>query len=117
MALLTKKCVPCNKGFEANHKFCGLCGQPTEDVTGTPYETRLGILGWIWVDDSEDERFSDFIRYNNVSLPLAYVITSGIVASTERAENLVNETWNMLLTGLGIEMDQGYEDIHELLNE
>jgi hypothetical protein len=109
--------VPCNKGFEASQKFCGLCGQPTVDVTGTPYETRLAILGEIFVEYSEDENFTDFRRYNDLGLPLAYAITSGIVASTQRAENLVNETWNMLLTGLDIEMDQGYEDIYELLNE
>jgi hypothetical protein len=81
----------------------------------TTFENKVAILGSIWMDYRDDVEFADFIEYNDLGLPLAYAITGGIVQSTPQAEKFVNETFDLLLAGLSIEEDTGFEDIEDLL--
>ena len=81
----------------------------------TTFENKVAILGSIWMDYRDDVEFADFIEYNDLGLPLAYAITGGIVQSTPQAEKFVNETFDLLLAGLSIEEDTGFEDLEDLL--
>jgi hypothetical protein len=82
----------------------------------TTFENKVAILGTIWMDYRDDVEFADFIQYNDLGLPLAYAITGGIVQSTPQAEKFVNETFDLLLAGLDIDEDTGFEDIEDLLS-
>jgi len=62
----------------------------------------------------DDEQFSDFIEYNDIGLPLAYMIDSKIVEPTEIAQAFVTETFDLFLKSLEIE-DTGFEDLDEVL--
>ena len=84
------------------------------DTTNTPYSKRCGILGELWIDFREDEAFVDFIEYNDLGLPLAYIISENIAESTTLSENYINETFDLLLEALHVE-DTGFEDLEELL--
>jgi hypothetical protein len=80
----------------------------------TTLENKLSILAELWLDYRDDEEFTDFIEYNDLGLPLAYAISTGIVASSPTAEKFVNETFELLLAGLDVE-DVGFDDLAELL--
>jgi hypothetical protein len=84
------------------------------DTTNTPYSKRCEILGELWIDFREDEAFEDFIEYNDLGLPLAYILSEDIAESTPLAENYINETFDLLLEALKVE-DTGFEDLEELL--
>jgi hypothetical protein len=84
---------------------------------GTDYSAKAQILSEVWMEYRSDEEFKDFINYNDLGLPLAYAIDSGIIDSTPLAENFVCETFRLLLAGLGINEDPGFdtlEDVFEL---
>lgn len=83
----------------------------------TSYENKCSILAELWLDYREDEEFKDFVKYNDLGLPLAYSIDEGIVDSTEIAANFVNETFRLLLAGLGIEEDLGFETLDDVIGE
>lgn len=68
------------------------------------------------MDYRQDEQFKDFIEYNDMGLPLAYFLSQGIVEKTDISVNFVNETFDILLAGLGIE-DTGYETLEDLLDK
>ena len=81
----------------------------------TTFSDKARILGELWLDYRDEEDFKDFINYNDLGLPLAYAIANGIIDSSEMAEKFVEETFNLLLSGLGIE-DTGFESILDLLD-
>lgn len=55
------------------------------------------MLGQLWIDFREDEILSDFIEYNDLGMPLSYMISEGLVTATELAEQYVNETFALFL--------------------
>lgn len=84
--------------------------------TSTTYFSKCEILADLWLNYRQDEEFADFVEYNDIGLPLAYVIANDIVKSTDLAERFINETFELLLAGLEIE-DTGFESLDDLLAE
>ena len=81
----------------------------------TTLENKTNILAELWLNYRNDEAFLDFIEYNDLGLPLAYVIDNKIVEVTQRASEFIEETFALLLDGLHLE-DTGYDDLDELLD-
>lgn len=79
----------------------------------TTFRDKCNILAELWLDYREDEEFTDFVEYNDLGLPLAYMIANGIVESNQVAERFVDETFNVLLAGLNIQ-DTGFETLSDL---
>jgi hypothetical protein len=80
----------------------------------TSFENKTLILSDLWLNYRNDEDFVDFVSYNDLGLPLAYAISEGIVDSTETASNFINETFDLLLAGIGID-DTGFESLDDVL--
>jgi len=67
------------------------------------YADKTGLLGQLWIDYRDDENFSLFMEYNDIGLPLSYVVAEGLVpALTDLGENYVDETIVMLFKLLEI---------------
>ena len=81
----------------------------------TPVNIRAEILSDLWLNFRNDEEFQDFIQYNDLGLPLAYAVSSGIVPATEQAQNFINETFLLLLASLDVEYDTSFESLDEIL--
>ena len=81
----------------------------------TTFENKCAILSDIWLNYRTDTQFVDFIEYNDLGLPLAYAISEGIVDSTDIASGFINETFDLLLAGLGID-DTGFEHLDDLMS-
>lgn len=81
----------------------------------TTFSDKTAILAELWLDYRDDEEFLDFVSYNDLGLPLAYAINNAIVELTPVAEKFVNETFDLLLSGLGVE-DKGFESLEDLLD-
>lgn len=64
---------------------------------------KAGILGQLWIDYRDDENFSVFMEYNDIGLPLSYVVAEGLVPGlTNLGEDYINETLEMFLKLLEI---------------
>jgi hypothetical protein len=81
----------------------------------TTFENKTLILADLWLNYKQDEEFQDFIEYNDIGLPLSYMIANDIVKTSELAEKFIDETFELLLAGLGIE-DTGFELLDDLLD-
>ena len=86
------------------------------DNTSTPFSDRIAILADLWLNYKDDEEFEDFVSYNDIGLPLAYMLNEGIVQTNEMAERFVNETFDLLLAGLDLD-DTGFENLDDLLSK
>ena len=117
------KCSNCgDKKNPAEAKFCSKCGtalgaggSKSKPQIETTYANKCAILGELWLNYRTDEDYEDFIEYNDIGLPLAYILDSNIAEGTTYSENYINETFDLLLERFEIE-DQGFEDLDELLS-
>ncbi len=81
----------------------------------TEFITKAEILADLWMNYRNDEEFLDFIEYNDLGLPLSYAVTSQMIDLKPIGENLINETFDLLLQGLGVE-DTGFSNLDDLLD-
>ena len=77
------------------------------------FADRCGILGQFWYEFRDDEDLKPFIGYNDVGLPLAWFIATGVVTPLPMAEEYVNETFNMFLDAMGV-VEEEVADIDNL---
>lgn len=82
----------------------------------TSFDNKCLILSDLWLNYRDDEEFEDYISYNDLGLPLAYAIANGIVEKSAIAENFVDEAWDLLLEGLGVE-DIEFHSLEDILEE
>jgi len=86
----------------------------TSEPTNISYSKRCFILSDFWLNYKDDEEFEDFVEYNDIGLPLAFMITEDIVKSTTVGEVYVNEAWELLCTALKIDSKQDYDSLEDM---
>ncbi|NCX76979.1 MAG: hypothetical protein EBX09_08115 [Actinobacteria bacterium] len=82
------------------------------------FSDKCGILGQFWFEFREDEKLAGFIEYNDVGLPLAWFIATGLVTPTDMAEDYINETFNHFIAALDLtdEEIKGCTTLDEILS-
>ena len=82
-----------------------------------PFSDKCGILGQFWFEYRDDEKLKEFISYNDIGLPLAWFIATGVVTPNPMAEDYVNESFNLFLSALELSEDEieGLDTLNELL--
>ena len=81
----------------------------------TSFSDKTIILADVWLNYRDDENFEDFVEYNDLGLPLAYAIANGIVDASPTATEFLNETFELLLSGLEVD-DMGFESLDDILD-
>ena len=87
-------------------------------MSKTPFSSKCDVLGALWLyyrqDAMNDEAWSEFFEYNDIGLPLAYLIAEGLAQSTgEDSDQLIEETWNMFCGYINIDPNGEYKNIAE----
>lgn len=82
-----------------------------------PFSDKCGILGQFWFEYRDDEKLGDFISYNDIGLPLAWFIATGVVTPNPMAEDYVNETFDLFIAAMNIteEEIEGVDNLNDLL--
>jgi len=81
----------------------------------TEFESKCDILSELWLNYREEHDFYDFVKYNDIGLPLAFMISEEIVTNpTDAAQSFVIEAFDLFLQALGIE-DSGFTNLNEIL--
>lgn len=81
----------------------------------TSFEDRCNILAELWIEYRDQEDFKDFISYNDLGLPLSFMVSEGIVTANDKTSIMVNETFELFLATLGVELDTGFDSLDDLL--
>jgi len=81
------------------------------------FSDKCGILGQFWFEYREDEMLKDFIEYNDIGLPLAWFIATGVVTANPIADDYINETFDLFLSALELTEKEieGLETLNEVL--
>jgi hypothetical protein len=82
------------------------------------FSDKCGILGQFWFEFREDDKLKDFIDYNDVGLPLAWFIATGVVTANPMAEDFIDETFNLFLAALNVTEEEvsEFDNLELLLN-
>jgi hypothetical protein len=79
----------------------------------TDFSKKCEILGSLYANYGDDPEFKDFIEFNDLGLPLAYLSNEGLCESSTDGERYIEETWTLFVKSLGLD-DTGFEDIDEM---
>lgn len=82
----------------------------------TTFDNKVAILADLWMSYRNDIQFEDFISYNDLGLPLAYLLDSGIIEITDKAKGFIEETFDILLAGFEKE-DTGFSSMSDLFGD
>jgi hypothetical protein len=88
-------------------------------VAETPLERKVAILADLWMVYREEEEWQDFIAFSDLGLPLAFMLDNEIVPirgiQGSPAEELIHDTFELLLKGLDINEDTGFDSLEDVL--
>ena len=78
------------------------------------------ILSQVFQNRNEDNGWDDFAEYNDLGLPLAHASYNELAVLTDEGKKYVEETYDMLLTGLDLiteeEKECDYVDLQDVIN-
>jgi hypothetical protein len=81
----------------------------------TDFSNICNILGELFANYKEDKDFKDFIEFNDLGLPIAYLTKENLVVPSDDGARYIIETWEIFLTGLGLD-DTGFTDLDSVLD-
>ena len=105
--------------------FCTECGSALDSTTkktekksfdnNTPLSKRCLILSELWMQyKNEEGEFADFISHCDLAMPVAYLVSMDIIELNATLTMFVNEAWDLLLEGLAMPADTGFESLEDL---
>ena len=77
-------------------------------------ENKISILSELWMNFRDDSSFKDFIEYNDLGLPLAYIILNDLAEMNDNSIMYIDETYDLFVAALDIE-DKEWESLDEML--
>jgi len=85
------------------------------DNVSTTFTAKCQILSELWIKYRDEETLEDFFEYNDLSLPLAFLIAEEIVTDKNSAiEGFIEESFMLLLSAVGLE-DKGFDNLDDIL--
>jgi len=81
----------------------------------TDFSNICNILGELFANYKEDKDFKDFIEFNDLGLPIAYLTKENLVVPSDDGARYIVETWEIFLTGLGLD-DTGFTNLDSVLD-
>ena len=81
---------------------------------GNTFENKVTILAELWMNYRDDEDLEDFIEYNDLGLPMAYLLMNELVLPTDKSALYINETYDLLVGALGVP-DKNWDSLDEML--
>jgi hypothetical protein len=80
----------------------------------TNLDIQIDILANFYINYKSDSNAKEFIEFNDIGLPLAFLTSENLCQPTEIAITYIQETFNMLLATMGLE-DTGFDSLDHLL--
>lgn len=79
----------------------------------TTFDNKCDILADLWMQYRFEKQFEDFISYNDIGLPMAFMVSEELVRPNELAKSMIEETFELLLISLKVK-DEGYESLDDV---
>jgi len=80
----------------------------------TPFSNKVAILADLWINYRDDENFEDFISYNDLGLPLGYIVNTELATPTDQGMLYINETFDLLCAALELDLEKTYDSLQQM---
>jgi len=80
----------------------------------TNFSNKVAILADLWINYRDDEEFEDFISYNDLGLPLGYIVNTELATPTDQGILYINETFDLLCAALELDLEKDYESLQQM---
>jgi hypothetical protein len=81
----------------------------------TGFSNKCAILGELYSNYKHDPKLSDFIEFNDLGLPLAYLTSEGLCELSTDGERYIEETWELFLASMNLN-DTGFDELDDVFN-
>lgn len=85
------------------------------DQSTTPFEIRCNILADLWLTYRHEVDFKDFVEYNDIGLPAAFLVSEELAIANDRLKLIINETFDLLMSALELPEDTGFDSLDDML--
>ena len=82
----------------------------------TDFANKVSILGALWSNYQGESSMRDFFEFNDIGLPLAYLVAENMATATDEGTRFIEETFELFMVALGIE-DTGFEFLDEVFTK
>lgn len=83
----------------------------------TSFLIKCEILAEVHVESGFNPNLNEFRKYNDIGLPLAYLINQELVEPKgEKSLEYIEDTWRMLSESLGIDPNGDYKNAEDYLS-
>ena len=80
----------------------------------TNFSNKVAILADLWINYRDDDNFEDFISYNDLGLPLGYIVNTELATPTDQGMLYINETFDLLCAALELDLEKDYESLQQM---
>ena len=81
-----------------------------------PMKKKLQILSDVYLNYRDADEFKEFAEYNDLGLPLAHLVASGLASLETEGFVYVSETYDLLVDAMGLPEDYEYESLEEMID-
>lgn len=83
----------------------------------TSFSIKCDILAEVHIESGFNPNLNEFRKYNDIGLPLAYLIHQDLVEPKgEEALKYIEDTWRMFCESLEIDPNGDYKDVEDFLS-
>lgn len=80
----------------------------------TSIKIKCEVLYELYMDYSDDPRYSDFLQVHDIGIPCAYLLVTDKAILTDSGRESVEETWQEFCNLLEIDSYGDYEDLYDM---
>jgi hypothetical protein len=76
---------------------------------------KIAVLADLYLNYRDENQFKEFADYNDIGLPLAHLVQQRLCTMTKEAEIYVDETYDLLISAMGVDPELDYQTIDDML--
>ena len=78
-------------------------------------DRKIGVLADLYLNYRDEDQFKEFADYNDIGLPIAHLVHTGLVTMNKEGEIYIEETYDLLISAMGVDPEGNYETIEDML--
>jgi hypothetical protein len=83
----------------------------------TNIKHKIFILSELWQEYKGDSDWSDFFDYNDIGLPMAFMIDQKLVKETNAGRKYINQTFELLVETLAFDDDLEWDRLEQMIDD